>query len=75
MKPQKQILHNCLEQAKQYLKLGNKEQSRDQCDMGIAWIATKKIEGMGGEDLIEGIKIDLWTDRFWLYLENNDLML
>jgi len=57
MKPEKQILHYCLEEAKQQFKMGNKDQARDQCDMGIAWVATKKIEGMGGEDLIEGIRI------------------
>jgi hypothetical protein len=75
MKPRKQILHHCLEQAKQQFKLGNLDKARDQCDFGIAWVATKKLEGMGGDDLIEDIRINLWLERFWLYLENNNLLL
>ena len=75
MKPKKQILHHCLEQAKFQFKLGNTDKARDQCDFGIAWVATKKLEGMGGDDLIEDIRINLWLERFWLYLENNNLLL
>ena len=28
-----------------------------------------------GEDLIEGVKINLWLERFWMFLENKNLML
>ena len=52
MKVQKQILHNCLDKAKSFYKLGDKDKARDYCDMGIAWVA-----------------------RFWMFLENKNLML
>ena len=75
MKPKKQILHHCLEQAKQQFKLGNIDKAWDQCDLGIAFVATKKIEGMEATDLIEDVRIELWLERFWMFLENKKLLL
>ena len=43
--------------------------------MGIGFCASKKEKGMNGEDLIEGVKINLWLERFWMKLENWNLML
>jgi hypothetical protein len=74
-KVKRQVLHNCLDQAKKYIKLGERDKSRDYLDMGIAFVAEKKISGMGGEDKIEDVKINLWLERFWMFLENNNLML
>jgi hypothetical protein len=72
---EKQILHTCLYKAKQSFKLGNEESSREFCDLGIMYIADKRLEGYQSEDLIEGIKIDLWLERFWMFLENKNLLL
>jgi len=36
---EKQLLHTCLYKAKQSFKLGNEEEARDFCDLGIAYIA------------------------------------
>ena len=71
----KQILHYCLDQAKTFYKLGEQDKARDYCDMGIAYVAGKKENGMDGEDLIEDVKINLWLERFWMFLENKNLML
>ena len=30
---------------------------------------------MSGDDLIEDVKINLWLERFWMFLENKKLML
>lgn len=76
MKVKRQILHNCLAQAKHFITLGERDKARDYCDMGIGFCASKKeINGMQGEDLIEGVKINLWLERFWMFLENKNLML
>lgn len=75
MKIERQILHHCLSEAKECYKLGNKNKSRDYADMGIAFIATKKQDGYGGEDLIEGVKVNLWLERYWNFLENKGLLL
>ena len=44
--------------------------------MGIAYVTDKKInEDMEGNDLIEDVKINLWLERFWMFLENKNLLL
>mgnify|MGYP003651645306 CR=1 FL=1 len=75
MKVQKQILHNCLDKAKEMLKVGERDKARDHLDRGIAWVAEKRIEGYGATDLIEDVRVELWLERFWMTLENNDLLL
>lgn len=72
---QRQILHNCLDKAKHFLILGERDKSRDFCDRGIAFVAEKRIEGYGAKDTIEDVRVELWLERFWMFLENNDLML
>ncbi len=48
----KQVLHHCLDKAKEHFKLGDNDKSRDYCDMGIAYVADKKSQGWDGEDLL-----------------------
>ena len=74
-KVEKQILHHCLAQAKYFFKLGDGDKARDYIDMGIAYTASRKINGMKGEDIVEGVKINLWLERFWMFLENKNLLL
>ena len=74
-KVEKQVLHYCLDQAKSFYKLGERDKARDYCDMGIAYVAGKKETGMDGEELLEDVKINLWLERFWMFLENKQLML
>ena len=71
----KQVLHHCLKQAKEFIKSGEPDKSRDYCDMVIAFVAEKRIEGYGAKDTIEDVRVELWLERFWMFLENNDLML
>ena len=75
MKVERQVLHNCLDKAKSFYKLGERDKARDYCDRGIGFVAAKKEDGDDGEDLIEGVKINLWLERFWMFLENKNLML
>jgi len=75
-KAEKQVLHHCFAQAKEQFKLGNRDKSRDYADMGIAYVAGKKEkEGYGAKDLIEDVRVELWLERFWMHLENKNLML
>lgn len=72
---EKQVLHTCLYKAKQSFKSGDTESARDFCDLGIAYIADKRNDGYSAEDLVEGVKVDLWLERFWMFLENKNLLL
>ena len=74
-KIEKQVLHHCLAQAKYFIKLEERDKARDCADMGIAYTASRKENGFSGEDLVEGIKINLWLERFWMFLENKNLLL
>ena len=56
----KQVLHHCLKQAKEFIKSGEPDKSRDYCDMGIAFVAEKRIEGYGAKDTIEDVRVELW---------------
>ena len=42
MKVERQILHNCLDKAKEFYKLGERDKARDYCDMGIGFVAAQK---------------------------------
>lgn len=62
--------------AKQSHKQGNIEQARDIADFAIRRIAEGKELGfLQDGDEIEGVRIDLWLTRFWVFLENNNLLL
>jgi len=74
-KIKKQVLHYCFDKAKEFRTLGENDKARDYLDMGIGFCASKKEEGMDGNDFIEGVKINLWLERFWMKLENWNLML
>lgn len=75
MKVEKQVLHHCFAKAKENFKLGEKDKARDYCDMGIAYVAGKRSEGFDAKDEIEEVRIELWLERFWMFLENKGLLL
>ncbi len=69
-------LKELFKQAKQSFKQGNTDEARDLIDFGIMRIAqSKELDGLKDDDAIEGVKVDLWLTRFWVFLENNELIL
>ena len=46
-KVKRQILHNCLEQAKLMMANNQPDKARDYCDMGIGYVASKRENGYG----------------------------
>tara|TARA_Y100000004_G_scaffold194299_1_gene258562 strand:+ start:361 stop:594 length:234 start_codon:yes stop_codon:yes gene_type:complete len=72
---EKAILHHCFASAKKYYKNNEPNKARDYCDMGIAYVAGKREKGLGAKDLIENVRVELWLERFWMFLENKKLML
>jgi hypothetical protein len=65
----------CFQKAKQCLKADNQELARYYADLGILQIAIFRNKGYKDEDLVEGNKVELWLERFWIFLEKNGLML
>jgi hypothetical protein len=37
--------------------------------------AQAQEEGLTMDDELEGVRIGLWLERFWYFLENNNLLL
>ena len=73
---EKSVLHHCFAQAKEMYAQGNKNKARDYCDMGIAYVAGKREKkDLQAKDLLEGVRVELWLERFWMFLENKQLLL
>ena len=68
-------LHMHYQKCKDYIEAKDDSKARDYCDMGIAHLAYLKEDGAKGTDVIEGSPINLWLERCWQQLENNNLML
>ena len=68
-------ISDCYAQAREALAQGNLDKARDLADHGIVKAAEAQEDGMSVHDKIEGVRIGLWLERFWYFLENNNLML
>jgi hypothetical protein len=69
-------LKELFSQAKSSLKQGDMDQARDFIDFGLLRIAeAKELDLIQDDTIIEGVRIDLWLTRFWVFLENNNLIL
>ena len=64
-----------MDRAKECFRLGETDKARDYCDMGIAFVREKRSAGALAKDEIEGVRVELWLERFWMFLENKKLML
>lgn len=71
----KTTVSDCYDQARAALAVGKHDKARDMADYGIVKCAEARNEGMGVDDTLDGVRIGLWLERFWYFLENNNLML
>lgn len=69
-------ISDCYNNCRNLLKQGLKDDARDEADRGIIWLAIKVNKyKLKDTDIIEGVRVNLWYDRFWLFLELNGLLL
>lgn len=66
---------DCYANAREALKQGDEDRARDLADFGIVQVASARGEGMSTDDTIDDVRLGLWLERFWYFLENNNLML
>ena len=72
----KTTISDCYAQAREALAQGNLDKARDMADYGIVKTAeAQETLGLDMNDEIDGARIGLWLERFWYFLENNNLML
>lgn len=66
---------DCYAQARELVAF-DKDGARDAADKGIILVSQNVIKlQLKDEDIIEGVPIRLWYERFWIFLENNGLLL
>ena len=70
----KTTVSDCYDQAREALAVGNLNKARDMADYGIVKVAEARGEGADIDDLIDDVRVGLWLERFWYFLENNNLM-
>ena len=58
-------------EARKFLKEEKLEQAQDALDTGIMYLSHYSLKGIGDKELIEGVKKEVWYERFWISLENN----
>lgn len=68
-------LHRHFQKAKMFIEKKDNDKARDYCDMGIAFVREKRSAGALAKDKIEGVRVELWLERFWMFLENKNLLL
>jgi hypothetical protein len=69
-------LKELFKQAKTSLKSGDSDTARDLIDFGLLRIAeSKELGQLQNNSKIDGVEVDLWLTRLWVFLENNDLLL
>ncbi len=71
----KTTVTDCYEQAREALKAGDLDKARDLADFGIVKVADARSEGASIDDTLDDVRIGLWLERFWYFLENNNLLL
>ena len=71
----KTTVSDCYDQAREALEKGDLDKARDLADFGIVKVAEARNEGMGVDQTLQHILIRLWLERFWYFLENNNLLL
>lgn len=70
----KYILTECLRKAKGYLKGKNIEKAIDMADLGLVFVLMYKDNGIKENEEVEGYRLELWRERYWSFLECNNLL-
>jgi len=56
-------------EARQFIKDGKLEEAEQALDLGIVYMAQAQEQGVRDKDLIEGVKREVWLERFWVSTE------
>ena len=58
-------------EARQFIKDGKLEEAEQALDLGIVYMAQAQEQGLSDKDLIEGVKREVWLERFWISIEKH----
>jgi len=68
MKKDNKVTKTWLE-ARQFIKDGKLMEAEQALDLGIVYMAQAQEKGASDKDLIEGVKREVWLERFWVSIE------
>lgn len=58
-------------EARQLIETNQLEELEDKLDIGIAMLSKYTLEGYKDKDLLEGVKMEVWKERFWITIEKH----
>lgn len=58
-------------EARQFIKEGKLTEAEQSLDLGIILMAQAYEKGIRDKDLIEGVKREVWLERFWISIEKH----
>tara|TARA_R110000868_G_scaffold140437_2_gene355994 strand:- start:2792 stop:3049 length:258 start_codon:yes stop_codon:yes gene_type:complete len=70
MKKPKGIVTRTWLEARELIKTEQLEKAEQILDKGILLLTQSTIDGYGDKDLLEGVKMEVWKERFWVTTEN-----
>ena len=70
MKKPKGIVTKTWLEARELIRTKQFEKAEQILDTGILLLTQFTISGFGDKDLLEGVKMEVWKERFWIATEN-----
>jgi len=71
MKKPKGIVTKTWLEVRELIKTKQLEKAEQVLDKGILLLTQFTINGYGDKDLLEGVKMEVWKERFWVTTENH----
>ena len=71
MKKPKEIVTKTWLEARELIKARQFEEAEQVLDKGILLLTQFTMDGYGDKDLLEGVKMEVWKERFWIATENH----
>jgi hypothetical protein len=71
MKKEKGLVTKLWLQARHLIETKQLQEAEQVLDKGILVVSKFTLDGLGDKDLLEGVKMETWKERFWIAIENN----
>jgi hypothetical protein len=71
MKKEKGPLTKLWTTARKQIKEKQLKQLEETLDKGVMYLAFYSMQNIGDKELLEGVKKEVWHERFWMAIENH----
>ena len=56
-------------EARELIKNKQWEEAEQKLDLGIMLLSKASLDGLGDKDLFDGVKMEVWYERYWVATE------